>query len=137
MSLCDFFQRLSTVVMCDLPYTFRMRNQVQDWFSQAPVCPFQFFTKSLNCSLHSGRQQLIICGKPYSNNLKTFTLCPSFIFTVIYITYSHLRRRIILYIEYQSICHFLRIGSPRPLSPKRVCPPRNQRGGGEATLACG
>jgi hypothetical protein len=31
--------------------------------------------------------------------------------------------RIILYLEYQSVCPFVRIGSTRPLSRKRVCPP--------------
>jgi hypothetical protein len=41
-----------------------------------------------------------------------------------------------LYLEYQGVCPFVRIGSPRLLYRKRVCPPpRKQRGG--ATLACG
>ncbi len=33
------------------------------------------------------------------------------------------RRRIILYIKYQSICPFVRLAPPPPLSRKRVCPP--------------
>jgi hypothetical protein len=33
------------------------------------------------------------------------------------------RRGIIQYLEYQSVCSLVRIGSPRPLSRKRVCPP--------------
>ncbi len=28
-----------------------------------------------------------------------------------------------LYLDHQSACPFVRIGSPRPLSRKRVCPP--------------
>jgi hypothetical protein len=42
-----------------------------------------------------------------------------------------------LFLEYQSICPFVRIGSPRPLSRQRVCPPpQNQRvGGGQHSLA--
>jgi hypothetical protein len=39
----------------------------------------------------------------------------------------------ILYLEYQNVCPFVRIGSPRPL--KRVCPPWNQRVGGQHSLA--
>ncbi len=34
-----------------------------------------------------------------------------------------------LYLEYNSVCPLVRIGSPSPLSRKRVCPPRYQRGG--------
>jgi hypothetical protein len=35
------------------------------------------------------------------------------------------------YLEYHSVCPFVCIGTPHPLSRKRVCPsPRNQDGGG-------
>jgi hypothetical protein len=49
-----------------------------------------------------------------------------------------LRRGITLYLEYQSVCAFVRIGSPRPLYPKRVCSslvPWNQKGGRQHSLA--
>ncbi len=43
----------------------------------------------------------------------------------------------IVYVECQSVCPFVIIGSPRPLPRKRACasPPRSQVGGD--TLACG
>jgi hypothetical protein len=42
----------------------------------------------------------------------------------------------ILYLEYQSVGPFVRIGSPAPLSRKRVyLPPWNQREGGQHSLA--
>ncbi len=45
------------------------------------------------------------------------------------------RRGIILYLEYQTVCPFVQIGSPHPLSRKRVChgsplPLWNQKVGG-------
>jgi hypothetical protein len=49
--------------------------------------------------------------------------------------------KVLLYIEYQSVCPRVGIGTPHPLSPSptnECAPPphpRNQRGGG--TLACG
>ncbi len=45
---------------------------------------------------------------------------------------------IIVYTEYQSFCPFLGIGSPHPLTRKRVClhAPLDPKGGG-ATLPCG
>ncbi len=42
---------------------------------------------------------------------------------------------IILYLEYQSVCPFVRIGSPSLFSRKRVCPPLGTKRG--ATFACG
>ncbi len=33
------------------------------------------------------------------------------------------------YLEYHSVCPLVGIGTPHPLSCKRVCPPPNQRGG--------
>jgi hypothetical protein len=39
------------------------------------------------------------------------------------------RRGIILYLEYQSVCPFVRIGSLRPLSRKLQCPPLGTEGG--------
>jgi hypothetical protein len=42
---------------------------------------------------------------------------------------------IILYLEYQSVCPFIRIGSPSPLSPKRVCLPPLEPKGGQHLLA--
>ncbi len=43
------------------------------------------------------------------------------------------RRGIILYLEYQSVCLFVRIGSPAPSPPSDCFPPWNQRGGGGNT----
>jgi hypothetical protein len=52
------------------------------------------------------------------------------------ISIDHWRRGILLYLEYQSVCPFVRIGSFQPLSRKRVCTPAwNQRGGGQHFLA--
>ncbi len=47
------------------------------------------------------------------------------------------RRGIIQYLEYLSVCPFVRIASPRPLSRKRVCPPspETNAGGGQHLLA--
>ncbi len=47
-------------------------------------------------------------------------------------------RGIIVYIEYQSVCPFVGIGYPHPLTRKRVClPPWTQRGEKQHSLACG
>ncbi len=46
--------------------------------------------------------------------------------------YSH---KVLIRLEYHSVCPIVRIGTPHTLSRKLVCPPRNQRGGD--TLACG
>ncbi len=46
------------------------------------------------------------------------------------------RRRIILFIKYQGICHFVRLAPPPPLCRKRVCPPPFGTKGG-ATFSCG
>ncbi len=45
-------------------------------------------------------------------------------------------RGIVLYLEYQSACPFVRIGSIRSISRKRVCPPPGAKGG-RATFASG
>jgi hypothetical protein len=34
-----------------------------------------------------------------------------------------------VYLEYQSVCPLVRVGTLHPLSYKRVCPPQNQKGG--------
>ena len=47
------------------------------------------------------------------------------------------RRGIMICLEYQSVCPFVRIGSTCPLSRKRECPPSLGTKGGGATLACG
>jgi hypothetical protein len=44
------------------------------------------------------------------------------------------RKGIILYLEYQSVCPFVRIGSQRPPSRKRVCPPLGTKGGGNTNF---
>ncbi len=33
-----------------------------------------------------------------------------------------------IYLEYQSVCPLVRIGTPHPLSRKRVCPPLEPKG---------
>ncbi len=51
--------------------------------------------------------------------------------------YMYTVQPIIVYIEYQSVCPFVGIGSHHPLPRKRLClPPWTQRGE-RATLACG
>ncbi len=40
-------------------------------------------------------------------------------------------RGILVYLEYQSICPIVRIGSPHPLTRKRACLPLGPEGGGE------
>ncbi len=44
-----------------------------------------------------------------------------------------------LYLEYQRVCPFVRIGSPHPFYRKRLClpPPRNQKGVGRQHLLAG
>jgi hypothetical protein len=47
---------------------------------------------------------------------------------------DHERRGIVVCIEYQSVCPFVGIGSPHPLTRKRVClPPLDPRGEGGVT----
>jgi hypothetical protein len=41
---------------------------------------------------------------------------------------------IMLYLEYQSVCPFVRTGSPRPPPESECVPPWNQRAGGNARL---
>ncbi len=53
------------------------------------------------------------------------------------IQYSLGRWEIIVYLEYQSVCLIVGIGSPHPLSRKRVCIPLGPKGGGGGTLSCG
>jgi hypothetical protein len=46
------------------------------------------------------------------------------------------RKGIVVYLEYQSVCPFVGIGSPHPLPHKLVClPPRTQRGEEQHSLA--
>jgi hypothetical protein len=58
------------------------------------------------------------------------------VFKGIKIYYTVMQRDYTVLLEYQSVCSFVRIGSPRPFFRKRVCPPPEPWGGG-ATLACG
>jgi hypothetical protein len=57
---------------------------------------------------------------------------------VVFAIKSLKRRRIILYIEYQSVCPFVRIGSNPPPLPESDCalPPGTKGGGGGETFAC-
>jgi hypothetical protein len=65
-----------------------------------------------------------LVSTPYSGSLvplKVFNLATKYINT---------------FTEYHSVCSFFRIGTPHPLSRKRVCSPlpRSQRGGGHTRL---
>jgi hypothetical protein len=45
--------------------------------------------------------------------------------------------KVLIYTEYHSVCLLVGIGTPQPLSRKRVCPPPPEPKGGGGTLACG
>ncbi len=42
---------------------------------------------------------------------------------------GYLGHKVHVYLEYNSVCHLVRFGTPTPLSYKRVCSPQNQKGG--------
>ncbi len=110
------------------------------YFSLYVFLPSTCFVIKWNCIIFNGSYPDIIDinGRyvrtyPFTSNSRYIVANTVFNFLQYLFPEGNIGRVIMLYIEYHSVCPLVRIGSPRPISRKRVCPPRNQG----ATLDCG